>query len=273
MAITLRSPHKFKERILLFGGAGAGKTNAVLQIASHVPGEFWIYDNDYSFAYNRALSSEFTDLDDTGRIHVHEASDTTWTSCIDTVEKMVKAADEDTDWLVIDSITPTWGWVQNWFQETVYGQDLAAHLVELKKTHADDAKAYGRAVLEDMNWPLVKKEYQRLYRIIQQWKGHLIITAEAKQVGRGADDNDRMLYGHLGFKPSGEGSLHHMASTNLFLSHPDRNRWVVDTVKDRNREELEKVEVDNFAMDYLKGVAGWKVKKKQTAEAGEGEGE
>jgi hypothetical protein len=263
MAIQLINPHPFKERILLFGGAGVGKSEAVLNIARHTTGDMWVYDNDYSFAYNRALSTTYDDVDETGRVHVYEADDTTWESCLNTITDMVSHADPATDWLVIDSITPTWGWVQSWFQEKVHGEDVTAHLIKLRAEYADDDKAYGRAVLEDMNWPLVKKEYARLYRIIQQWKGNLIITAEAKAVGSREKEEDRMLYGHLGFKPSGEGSLHHMASTNLLLSHKSRGEWIINTVKDRNREELESEPVENFAMDYLRNVAGWTINRKK----------
>ena len=71
-------------------------------------------------------------------------------------------------------------------------------------------------------------------------------------------DEERMLFGHLGFKPSGEGSLHHMASTNLFFSHAQRNTWTINTVKDRNRDEVEHLQVESFAMDYLRDIAGWR---------------
>ena len=263
MAITLISPHRFKERILLFGGGGSGKSETVLNIASHVQGEFYIYDNDTSFNYNRALQTTYQDLDDTGRVHVYEATDNTWEDCLVQLTDMVGAADPDTDWLVIDSITPTWGWVQNWYQEQVHGQDLARHMIQLKREYADDQRGYNAAVTNDMNWPVVKKEYEKLYRVMQQWKGHLIITAEAKGLGRDADDDMKMLYGHLGMKPSGEGRLHHIASTNLLLTHPGQGEWKVTTVKDRNREELDGVVVEDFGKDYLMDVAGWKVKRKK----------
>lgn len=258
MAITMTSPHPFKERMLFFGGGGSGKTESVLNIARHITGDMWVYDNDYSFAYNRALATTYNDVDERGNVHVYEAEDTTWQNCMATLTAIIEQADPTTDWLVIDSITPTWGWVQNWFQERVHGDDLAEHLIKLKEQFVDDPKAYNRAVLDDMNWPLVKKEYARLYRIIQQWKGHLVITAEAKALGGREADEERMLFGHLGFKPSGEGSLHHMASTNLFFSHAQRNTWTINTVKDRNRDEVEHLQVESFAMDYLRDIAGWR---------------
>jgi hypothetical protein len=139
----------------------------------------------------------------------------------------------------------------------VHGEDLTAHLVKLRAENTDN-KEYNKAVLDDMNWPIVKKEYARLYRIINQWKGHLLITAEAKAIGTREGDEEKMLYGHLGFKPSGEGSLHHLCSTNLFLAHPKRGTWEMNTVKDRGREEVEHGVIDDFAVDYLQDIAGWK---------------
>lgn len=252
--MKLYSPHPFKESILLFGGGGAGKSENVAAVArSMATGTMHIYDNDVTYAWSRILAAE--DLED--RVVVHEAEQD-WESCIETVEKMVANGEPDAgDWLVLDTVTPTWEWVQSWYLETVYGHDLSQHIVELRAAHKDDLKEYHRAILEDMNWPAVKKEYARLYRALHKWKGHLLVTAEAKELGRKEDAAVRMMFGHLGLKPSGEGRLHHVCSTNLLCVHKSRNEWELNTAKDRKREELEHESVDDFAVDYLMEVAGW----------------
>jgi hypothetical protein len=252
----LRSPYPFKERLLFVGGGGAGKTEAVLQIARHTTGTFHVFDNDYSYAYGRALATEFADVGD--RMVVHEA-EATWEDTLRVLGEAIEAADADTDWLVIDSISPTWDYVQTFAQQQMYGDDKAAHMLKLRSEHTDDMRAYHKAVLDDMNWPAVKAEYSKLYRMIQRWRGHLVLTAEAKALGTREDDEVRMIFGHLGVKPAGEGRLHHASSSTFLFTHPKRGEWRVSTAKDRNRAEFDNEPVENFAVDYLRDVAGWEM--------------
>lgn len=256
MAMKLQSPYPFAERLLLFGGGGVGKTQAVLSIAERLPAghTMHVLDSDYSRAYERALATDFTDAADA--VVVHEV-DPEWEPFKDQLAAIVAAGDPETDWLVVDPVSPSWEWVQSWYLEQVYGHDLASHMVQLKKDAAD-TREYMRSVMEDMNWSVVKKEYAAgVYTPIQRWKGNLILVAEAKALTNQADDDEKMLYGPLGFKPSGEARLKHIAATTLFLDHPRRGVWRMTTVKDRNRVEVDKEPVDDFAADYLVEIAGW----------------
>jgi hypothetical protein len=269
--MRLNSPYKFKERLLLFGGGGVGKTNACLTIARAMPtGTMFVIDNDMSFAWSRALDTEFDDMPD-GRVDVREV-DPDWRDVTDTLAAVLEVADPDTDWIVVDSITPTWDYVQTWLSEQVHGTDLAGHMAKLR-AEAADIKEFNKELTSDMTWPLIKREYQqRIYRPLQKWRGHLILTAEGAEVGRFDNDEAKALYGHLGFKPKGEGRLHHVTSTTLFLTKvKETHRFT--TVKDRNRDEMERAEWDDFAMDYLRDVGGWRpiVKKKAATQEAEGE--
>lgn len=273
MTVKLRSPHPFSERFLLFGGGGVGKTNTALTIIDHVAvGDMHVVEQDYSLAYERALATDFTDVAD--RVHVYE-SDPEWPSFIGNVEKAVAAGDPDIDWLVIDPISSSWDWVQEWALDEQYGKDMPEVLLELRKQYGLDKRAYAAAMADIMNWNLVKKEYARLWKAVQRWKGHLVLIAEAKAVPKSEDDAEiKMLYGPLGFQPVGQASLRHVASTTLFLDHPKRGQWRVTTIKDRNRSELDREPIDNFAIDYLQSVAGWEIvrpakKKAADAEAGD----
>lgn len=257
VTLLLESPHPFPERVLLFGGGGAGKTYCCLRIAQHIRGRMHVVESDFSMAWKRAIATEFPDVED--RVVLYEVEND-WEPWTEVVAKVCAEADPDGDWVVIDSITPSWDAVQDWFQEMVYGTDVANHMRELKAQHPNDASEYGRAVLETMNWPLVKKEYQaRAAKPLMKWPGNLVVTAEAKALPKKkVDDEDRLLYGVLGVKPAGYTRLHHLAATNLFLSHPAQGEWEMSTIKDRNREEQWRLGMEDFAVDYLMGVAGWK---------------
>lgn len=255
MAVKLETPHGFRERLLLFGGGGAGKTTTVLNIATHLNvGTMHVVDSDYSLAYERAIETEYAEVAD--RVQVHNAAPD-WEDFLATVRDAIAAGDPDTDWLVIDPIGASWDWVQDWALETIYGRDLAAMLVELKREFATDSRAYAAAVSELMNWQIVKREYKKLYRELQAWKGHFILCTEAKAVGGRDDDATQLMFGVLGLKPQGEGSLKHVAATTLFLDHPKRNVWRITTIKDRNRDEVDRMVVEDFGVDYLMSVAGW----------------
>lgn len=256
MTIKLESPHPFSERILLFGGGGVGKTNAALSIANHLnKGRMFVVEQDYSLAYERALTTDYSDA--RNKVEVL-SSDPEWDSFISNVQASVDQADPETDWIVIDPVSPSWDWVQEWSLETQYGKDLPETLVELKRQFGTDTRGYSGALAEMMNWNLVKKEYSKLYKAIQRWKGHLILTAEAKAIGGGErEDEIKMLYGPIGFKPAGESRLRHVASTTLFLTHPRRGEWQVTTVKDRNRQEMDREVIEDFALDYLVQYGNW----------------
>lgn len=256
--IKLTSPHPFSERFLLFGGGGAGKTNTALTIIDHMAeGDMWVVEQDYSLAYERALATDFVDCAD--RVHVL-SSDPEWPSFIENVERAVSEGDPGNDWLTIDPVSSSYEWVQEWALDEQYGRDLPSVLVELKQQFGTDTRGYSAALSDMLNWNLIKKEYSRLWKAIQRWKGHLVLIAEAKAISnREKDDEVKMLFGPLGFQPVGQATLKHVASTTLFLDHPRRGEWRVTTVKDRNREELDKEPVDDFAIDYLQQVAGWEM--------------
>lgn len=261
MPIQLESPHQFAERILLFGGGGVGKTNTPLNIMSHMAhGEMYVIESDYSLAYERALATDFQDIEH--RVQVF-APGPDWTPFIEAFESCVSTGDPNVDWITVDPVGGSYDWVQEWSLDQQYGRDLPSVMVELKKQYGADAKAYAAALSDMINWNLVKKEYSRFWKAIQKWKGNLILVAEAKAVRNNEkDDETKMLYGPLGFQPVGHATLKHVASTTLFLDHPKRGQWRMTTIKDRNREEMDKEPVDDFGIDYLQQVAGWSVARK-----------
>ena len=252
--MKIQSPHKFKERILLFGGGGVGKTTAVLSIArSLTEGRVWVIDNDYSYAYERALATEFDDVDNVEVIEV----DADWEECIAAVDRVLDEGDPEHDWLVIDPFSPTWDYVQNWMSTRVHSTNLDEHIVTLRAESAD-IKTFNKELSEAMNWPVVNRVYtERMLKPIRKWKGHLLLVCEAAATGKTDDEEARALFGHLGLKPAGQKRNHHIASTNILLSKTSHGEYRMTTAKDRNRVEMEKVAFDDFALDYLRDVGGW----------------
>lgn len=264
--MKLVTPHKFRERLLLVGGGGAGKSTCALSIADALAvGHMYVVDNDYSAAYQRALDTDFEGAAD--RVTV-EWTDPSWEAFITTVEKMVAENNDPDNWLVIDSVSPSWAMVQEWYGDLVYDRNIANTMAELRRNAANQAD-YLSQLGEMMNWPAIKKEYARLYQAIQRWRGHLLLTAEGKALNKERDPNVAALYGPVGYKPDGEGRLHHVTSTTLFLKKQQvgsKSVWKFTTVKDRNRAEVENETIESldeggFADSYLREIAGWRIQR------------
>lgn len=253
--MKLESPWGFKERLLFFGGAGSGKTTLSLSVVKYVPGKLWVVESDISAAWNRAIEVEYADW--SGQIDVCEAYD--WESFLTAFGRALTNADPEKDWIVLDSASPiTYNWCQDWVLEQTMGTDLGGALVELRAKY-NDPKDYQGNMLNILPWPIVKKEYSKLWRGVQRWKGHMIMTAQAKKIGYFERDDSQLqrIYGPVGAFPEGQDNVRHAMSTTLFLQNPRADRWTMTTVKDRNRPMMVDVQVDDFGVDYLMGVGGW----------------
>jgi len=278
--MKLITPYGFRERMLLIGGGGAGKTTAALSMMDAALGALaddgaagYVIDLDYSRAWQRAIDIDFTDLD--GRVHVSEVFPE-WEPVIAEVQRITQDTDANRpdNWLVIDSVSPTWDLVQSWYVELAMGRDIAGHMAQLKRENSTQ-NDYAAALAETMNWPAIKKEYAKLYYALQSWRGHFVLTAEAKSI-KGERDGDQLaLYGPVGYKPVGDGRLSHVPATTLFLKN-DAGGYKFSTVKDRNRQKAQNEKVDGiedggFAGTYLRDRAGWQTvrprRKQQVAEA------
>lgn len=254
----IESPHRYKERILVYGGAGTGKSSVTCNIARYMPDDVTMHvlDLDYSMAYERLLAMEYLDVWDRGTVQVH-AVDAVWEDFEAKFKELIDTADPTKDWITVDPATVTWQMVQAWWSKTVHGENIADHMAELRKSAAD-LKEYNAMMANDMTWPAINKQYQeKFYRMIHKWRGHIILVCEPDTIRKDADADERSTYGYVGYKPQGQKTLPHVAATNIFFDHPDRAKWRFTTVKDRGRKLVEKQPITEFAQDYLVEIGGW----------------
>lgn len=260
-AIRLYTPHVFKERFLLFGPGGGGKSTAVLDMARHIPtSKFWISDTDYSASYQRLLETEFTDVRDNGNVVVQEISE--WTDFDAFIQRVIKEGDDTKDFYVQDTVSWCWQEVQSYYNDLVYGDDIADHMVKLRAS-VKDASEFMAAQAVEGNWQIINKIYQRKFLSrFHKWHGHAVLVAEAEETTKKDSQDEVALYGSHGMKPRGQKLLHHITHTIILMDSPRINNWRMTVVKDRGRQRVEKVKIEEgFAMDYLRGVAGWKVER------------
>ena len=159
MGMTYQPKMTTRERILTFGVQGVGKSNAILTVAKKVPtSTFYVIDTDYSESYARALDSEYEGLTN---VEITRVSPDDWENMIPAIEEISAKMSPD-DWLIFDSMSPTWESVQEWFIEKVHGQDIDDYFMEVRmkkeNTKGKDSKSLG-ALEGWMDWPVINKVY------------------------------------------------------------------------------------------------------------------
>jgi hypothetical protein len=257
LTVTLRATIPAPERILAFGGPGAGKTTNILHIARRVPdATFYVIDSDGAF--QRMLSGSNADLKNIDVTDVYEWPE--YTNALDRVLDNAKPG----DWVVSDMINPAWEAVQSFFTDQVFGKDIDRFFLEARAASKKGSAFDGRK-----DWTVINKLYRN-------WANRLTLKASNKGVHTYAtasvtglqDDDDKKLietFGRYGMKPTGQKENPHRFHTILWMTRSKAGGWQATTVKDREREELDHHTITNFATDYLVKVAGWKPARIETA--------
>lgn len=273
------------ERLLIYGPQGAGKTRAVMDVAEKcVAAGQTMYVIDTDNSYTRFLEAdgckvgvraeweggEWVDdfTDENGRmvlLHVRGWEEFAWAM------RYCWGEARRGDWVVVDSLTHPWQDIQTWYIERVHGTELPEFLIEARiKQVENDKGADGGASAMLVEWAFVNKTWSATFLTpFVNARCHTIVTAEAKQVrtdDRGDSRDIRDLYGTVGMKPDSQRRIGANAQTVLYMEKA-RGRdagWVMQTVKDREREWLERTEVEDskgFTKQYMQKVAGWRPRK------------
>lgn len=244
--MTYTSNLNSRERILLLGGPGTGKSFGAYKLAKAMSkGVTYVIDNDFSwgrmFEVEGDINSDLTEVysDD-------------WAYFMDKLEAIVEASTSD-DVLIIDSITPTWQAVQDWYAGEIFGKSLDQFFLDARKQMSGN-KVEGFDGWKD--WSVINKVYGRMYHLLNRFKGHVILTAEAEPVTAETDPELKKVYGRV--KHRGQKSLPHRVNTILQLAKTRQDEYSFTTVKDRNRMRMEETPYgEDLSIAYLIGVAGW----------------
>lgn len=263
MPTVIKCDLRARERILTFGVQGTGKSFAPLTIARLCPkSTFHVIDTDYSDSYEVGLDTEFSDLDN---VVIHKVGYDNWAKFKSTAKELDGEIGPD-DWLIADTMSCTWDGVQGWFIEQVFDMESDAYFMEVRQAKSKERDKGGKeskslgALQGWMDWPVINKQYTPIYSYLTGIKGHLYMTAEQAQIGEDDDREVKKLFGPYSVKPRGQKRLGHVPRTVLLFTKSRAGEYNMTTVKDRHRVEQEDVPFENFALDYLVGVAGWKKK-------------
>lgn len=249
MTLKITSPYRHREKILSFGGPGAGKTYDYFTIAKHVTGTLYVLDMDDT-ADHFLESDEFASLDEEGRVEVYQPYE--WEEIVANVKEIRGKVKKD-DWVAVDMMNTPWNEVQRYFTERVFGMDQGEfwtqYLADLNKSGGKGSKTPFDG---QTDWQAIKAQYARFTRPLWTMPCHLYLAAPEKNLAHHEAEATKDLFGKLGWKPDCEKSTPHATRTVL-----RKFRQRVTTVKDRQREKLTGVKINNFAFDYLVKVGKW----------------
>jgi phage terminase small subunit len=241
-----------RERILVYGQPGSGKSYAHLKIAEGYPrSKFYVIDTDDSMP--RMLNGEFSHL---ANVEAYAAQD--WAGCCKALDD-IKPNVTSEDWLVVDMLCSVWDFVQSFFVEEIFGQDIASYFLQARKELKQGASSLS-ALRGWTDWGVINKLYQTwINEIAYRLPCHVFFTCKATRVGQDDEADIRDMYSTFGVRPEGEKRNTYRVHSVFLLTH-DRNGFYMSTVKDRGRVRLENTSLtpeQNFATKYLQLFAGW----------------
>lgn len=254
-----KSPLEARERILLYGEPGTGKSNAVISLAKFLaatksPSTIYVIDNDRSYSY----VVEKLGLTNVRVYNVFDFPE--YAASLNAILKLVKPD----DWLVCDLMSEAWSAAQTYYTDQIHG-DEANYFIKVRQAMKDPTK---ENVLDGWtDWQYINKIYFDFSKpFVYKSPCHILATSTSDGVMRAkpgstvGDDKDTInVFGSVGHKPEGQKRLKHQFNTTIFCWKDNRGTYRMTAVKDRERELIIAKEIKNFALDYLKDVAGWQM--------------
>lgn len=270
---TLSCPWRSRERILIYGHEGTGKSTDILHVAQVCPNNtFYIIDNDN--AYDRLIETFECELPNVLVAGVEFALDQdphSWEGGVAAITEAQAKMSRD-DWLVVDMTSKFWDKVQEWFIEQIFQEDIDDYFLRVRmekerlkavaKEKGDKEKKSLGAFEGWMDWPVINQTYhKRISTPLLKCPGHLFCVAEAQKIEADDDKGMKDLYGPVGARPKGQKRTGHIMQTVIMQSRNRGGNFKLETVKDRGRELWNGEAFENFAMEYLRDTAGWEVKR------------
>ncbi|HUW56761.1 MAG TPA: AAA family ATPase [Planctomycetota bacterium] len=247
-----------RERILVMGGFGTGKTSDWLNIAkwskeTGSDARFYVLDTDASVSHMLTVpGGQYEGLDN---VVLYECFD--WMEYVGALKASIAAHRPGLDWIVVDFVGTAWEAVQEYYvQERYQADDLAEFFMEQALARSSKAPLDGWK-----DWSVINRLYKSFQNaLIHKHSAHLFLTSGVKVIGDNEDRSVRALFGPHGVRPVGQKHLGHIPHTVLYAQAIRPGEIFVTTIKDRERRILDgTVQQGEFALDYLVNVAGWKL--------------
>lgn len=231
-----------KERILLMGPPGCGKTHQLLRVAEYLQPKSTCYVIDMEDkidAYHSGNIPKYLNLS----VAIF------WEELKEVMDK-VGAAVEPNDWIMVDRIDLSWPAVQRWFTQQRYKQELAQRMLATAKAITKPSMFIPR--FDEGSWQVINEEYETLIlKFLYKYRCNVLMTSGI----RGVDLNSPQdIFGHLGVVPRGQKELGHQPNTVFLLTmkRGESLSWHITTAKDiPSRDWFDGEPLFDLGLQYL----------------------
>ena len=255
-----------RERVLAWGDEKVGKSQACIDVVEALTDcHHYVIESDFNPAWNLLLDGSAAE-----RVTREQVWPDEWAPYTKLVRAWSKEAGPN-DWLYVDSMTPSWPAVRQWYTETVMGKTTSELLMAHAKAVRQGKKKGGNPLEGDTDWGAINAVYNELYMAIARFPGHVMLTSQWKKLGDrdSADEVKEYSGAARGHKPDGQKDLGRWPATSLILTRKGHVHQVSthgDRTRNGDREKLDKAswehdETGGFFKVYFRGVAGWKMVK------------
>ena len=237
-----------KERILLMGSPGTGKSQQLINIVNFVGTNVYVVDLEDKLSAmlertgipkNMKLQTAFT----------WEELKADENSVFDQIMKQATPG----EWIAIDRVDLAWSFVQKWYTENKYQQELADVMMEKAKGIKKSFMVAPR--FDQGSWQVINAAYEGFITgILYRSRCNILLTCGIAEVDQN-QSNPLDAYGNIRVKPRGQKELGHQPHSVFLLTQEKVGRksaWYLTTAKDLpGRVLFDKEDLFDFAFQYL----------------------
>jgi len=266
-----------RERILLAGAPGSGKTYSWLTIAEALPkSTFWVIDPEDGVERNRLdffpdvknIKYYFTPYwtKELSKIGLDR-----WEGGVMEAFKEIKEKVKENDWVIVEALGALWDMAQGGFVDQVFDKGIGEYFLEARlefQKLAKSGKGTRLNALEGFkDWVVIKKMHNDdlIVPICYQLHVHSIFTSSLSITQRGEaskeDADIQSFYGDSLIRVDGEKRNPFRVQTIIACRGTPKKGFMLNTMfKERGKRKwLEDAKNVNFFYQYLVSVAGWSV--------------
>lgn len=259
----LNNPVGTNRRIFVYGDIGTRKTSSGLDIAwwaqkSGSDARFYAADTDFAISNIMVESDRYSGLRNVTCTGCH-----TFDVLVDVTDSYCKLL-RPQDWLIIDIMSETWGYVQTAYVNEIYDKDYAEHMEAMRKSlqaalKTDQIPPNLQELSGYADWKVINAKYFKWRdKILKGNKFNVFATAHQKQLDRKENEHTTTYYGRIGYKPDGQKGVDGLMDTVIYMRY-DGDNWYMTSVKDRFREKMVNVRLNDFVLSYLVPYGRWKL--------------
>jgi len=241
-----------RERILLMGSPGTGKTKQLLDVAAYLE------DIDKGI--------EIIDLEDKISAYIKSSGlmptkmelqvALTWDDLIDALDKIESRIKPDS-WIGIDRIDLAWEYVQRWYTNKRYEETLASKIMSTAISMGKKKSMFVPR-FDEGSWQVINENYTEFIGgVLYRTRCNIILTAGIKDAQSSID-----IFGNLGVVPRGQKEIGHQPHSVFLLSQKKETSrsWTITTAKDLPGRKVFAGDTlfdfaDQYLAEYYPGVA------------------